>query len=318
MKSKLLSVVIIGGVGIVALSGCAKDNKAEFFKYNQELTKSTYQKYDMDLKKVEVKADGQYQMYAPMINGYLNDFKISGDMSTDGKNKAVTTNVKLLGQNFPLEFLTKGDTPYLKLDTIGPILNFYLNMASQSTGKAPQTVDTSSLKNKYVDLLAIAEENNKQAADIKTVKSEESQKAVEKTLKSMDKANFKKDGSAITLTLSGKEFAKLVQTYLDELPKSSQESVKSATKDENIEAEIAKVIKSTTITLDNKKKTSNTKINFTGDKANGIGLSGYVTYDVSYENKKVTVSLPKDENIIKSSNELSSLFSKLMPTGITQ
>ncbi|HCN74402.1 hypothetical protein ACWN83_08490 [Pseudolactococcus plantarum] len=318
MKNKLLTAVVIGGVGIIALSGCAKDNKTEFFKYSQELSKASYQKFDMNLNHVEVKGDSKYQLYAPMINGYLSGVKLSGDSSTDGKNKAVNTTITLLGQEFPLAFLIKGETPYLKLDNMGPILNFYLNMASQSTGMPAQTVDTTSLKNKYVDVLAIAEENNKKATEVKSVTSEDSQKAVEKTLKSMDKANFKKDGSAITLTLSGKELAKLVETYMDELPKSSQDSLKSATKDKDLEAEIAKVIKSTTITLDNKKKTANTKMNFTGDKTNGIGLSGYVTYDVSYDNKKVTVSLPKDENIIKSSNELSNLFSKLMPTGIAQ
>lgn len=318
MKRKLLSAVVIGGIGIVALSGCAKDNKTEFFKYGQELSKTSYQKFDMNLNHVEVKGDSKYQLYAPMINGYLSGVKLSGDSSTDGKNKAVNTTVTLLGQEFPLEFVIKGETPYLKLDNIGPILNFYLNMASQSTGSAAQTVDTTSLKDKYVDVLAVAEEKNKDASEVKSATSEDSQKAVEKTLKSMDKDNFKKDGSAITLTLSGKELAKLVETYMDELPKSSQESLKSATKDKNLETEITKAVKSTTITLDNKKKTAKTKINFTGEQTNGIGLAGYVTYDVSYENKKVTVSLPKDDNIIKSSNELSSLISKLMPTGVTQ
>lgn len=318
MKRKLLSIAVISGAGIIALSGCAKDNKTEFFKYGQELSKASYQKFDMNLNHVEVKGDSKYQLYAPMINGYLSGVKLSGDSSTDGKNKAVNTTVTLLGQEFPLEFVIKGETPYLKLDNIGPILNFYLNMASQSTGSAAQTVDTTSLKNKYVDVIAIAEEKNKNATEVKSATSEDSQKAVEKTLKSMDKANFKKDGSEITLTLSGKELAKLVETYMDELPKSSQDSLKSATKDKNLETEITKAVKSTTITLDNKKKTAKTKINFTGEQTNGIGLAGYVTYDVSYDNKKVTVSLPKDDDIIKSSNELSSLISKLMPTGIAQ
>lgn len=314
MKNKVLSVIVIGGISVVALSGCAKDNKTEFFKYEQAFSKTTYQKFDLSLKNVSVNADAKFQMYAPMINGYLSDIKVSGDSTIDGKNKALTTNVKLLGQNFPLEFLIKGDTPYMKLDNMGPILNFYLTMTSQ--GNATPSIDTTSLKNKYVDLIALGEEESKDTADVKAITDKDNQKAVEKVLKSLDKSKFTKDGSAITLSLTGKELGKLAQTYLDELPKSSQDSVKSAAKNQDIETEISKVIKSSTITLDNKNKTAKTKVNFTGEKTNGIGLSGYITYDMSFEDKKVLVKLPNDKDIIKSSDELSSIMSKLMPTGL--
>lgn len=314
MKNKVLSVVVVGGMSVLALSGCAKDNKAEFFKYEQELSKTTYQKFDMSLKNVAVKADDKFQMYAPMINGYLSDIKLSGDTSIDGKNKVVTANIKLLGQDFPFEFLIKGDTPYMKLDTIGPMLNFYLTMASQ--GDTTPSVNTDSLKNKYVDLIALGEEKDKNAADLKSITANDSKKATDKVLNSLEKSKFTKDGSAITLSLTGKELGKLVQTYLDELPKSSQDSVKSATNNQDIKTEISKVIKSSTITLDNKNKTAKTKLTFSGEKTNGIGLSGYITYNVSFENKKVSVKLPNEKNIIKSSDELTNTMSKLMPTGL--
>lgn len=316
MKNKVLTGIVISGVGMLALTGCAKDNKTEFLKYSQAFSKTTYQKFDMNLSHAGVTADSQYQMYAPIINGYLSDFKLSGDSSIDGKNKAIATNVKLLGQTFSLDFLIKGDTPYMKLDNIGPILNFYLNMTN--SGNATQSVDTTSLKNKYVDLIAIGQEKEKKTADVKSIMTDDSGKAVEKILKSLDKSNFTKKGSAITLTLSGKELAKIVQSYIDALPKASQDSIKSAANDKNVETEISKTVKSSTITLDNEKHTAESKINFTGEKTNGIGLSGYITYSMSYANKKVAVKVPQDKDIIKSSDELPTIMSKLIPTGLEQ
>ena len=108
VKFKKLGIFSVVVAGAVVLTACgAKDNKATFIKDNETLSKSSTQKFDMNLEKLKVTASGEKKMYAPIINGYLADFKLSGESSTDGKNSSVTLKFNMLGQSIPVDMILK-------------------------------------------------------------------------------------------------------------------------------------------------------------------------------------------------------------------
>ena len=137
-------------------------------------------------------------------------------------------------------------------------------------------------------------------------------KATEKALDVLDKSDFSKDGSTITLTVSGKNIAKVTKAYINALPKETQASFEDMTKQKDLDKEIADVIKTITITTDSKKKTSHMTIAFTGKETDGVGLSGEASLDMTYSDKKVTVKVPANTDVIKSTDELTKLMAEAM------
>lgn len=311
VKFKKLGIFSVVVAGAVVLTACgAKDNKAAFIKDNETLSKSSTQKFDMNLEKLKVTASRDKKMYAPIINGYLADFKLSGESVTDGKNSSVNLKFNMLGQSIPIDMILKEKNPYLKLDTLEPILNLYM----QTTGASAyyNGLDMTSIKGKYLDINAIAKESGQASKDVTSLTQAQTKKATEQALDVLDKSDFSKDGSAITLTVSGKNIAKVTKAYINALPKEAQASFEDMTKQKDLDKEIADVIKTITITTDSKKKTSHITIAFTGKETDGVGFSGQASLDMTYSDKKVTVKVPANTDVIKSTDELTKMMSQAM------
>lgn len=307
MKFKKLGTVVALVVSAVVLTACGTNDKEKFIKDSAILAKSSTQKFNFKTDDLKVIASGNAEAYAPIINGYLSSIKLSGKSLTDGKNAQVNMDISLAGQEIPLEIVTKDTNAYLKLETLKPILDIYL----QSSGDdlSSKGLDMTKIKGKYLDLNAISEENGQETEAVSSLDAEASKKALDKAYNSLDKTDFSKEGSAITMTLSGDQLAKFVKAYLSELPKKSRESFDDLLKDKDFEKTLPEVIKALTITVDSKNKTSNVVLKFTGKEVQGYGLGGKLSYNVTYSNEKVSVTIPSKGNLIKSTSELSELIS---------
>ena len=53
-------------------------------------------------------------------------------------------------------------------------------------------------------------------------------------------------------------------------------------------------------------------IAFTGKETDGVGLSGEASLDMTYSDKKVTVKVPANTDVIKSTDELTKLMAEAM------
>ncbi|GHU36101.1 lipoprotein [Bacilli bacterium] len=307
MKFKKLGMVAALVVSAVALTACGTDNKAQFIKDNAELAKASTQKFNLKMDNLKVIASGDAKSYVPIINGYLSSVEFSGKSMTDGKNAQVTMDVSLAGQEIPLEVVTKDTDAYVKLETLKPVLDMYLQ--SSGAGVASMGLDMTKIKGKYLDLTAISEENAKETEAVSSLDVKEAKKALDKAYNSLDKTDFSKDGSAITMTLSGDQLAKFIKTYLSALPEKSKESFDDLLKDKDFDKELPKVIKALSITTDSKNKTSNVVVKFTGKEVEGYGLDGQISYKTTYSNGKVTVKIPAKGNLIKTTEELTGLIS---------
>lgn len=307
MKFKKLGMVAALVVSAVVLTACGTDNKAKFIKDNAELAKASTQKFKLKTDSLKVISSGDAKAYVPIINGYLSSIEFSGKTMTDGKNAKVNLNISLAGQDIPLEVVTKDTDAYLKLETLKPLLDIYLQ--SSGAGVSSMGLDMTKLKGKYLDINAISEENAQEAEAVSSLDVDDAKKALDKAYNSLDKTDFSKNGSAITMTLSGNQLAKFIKTYLSALPKKSRESFDDLLKDKDFEKELPKVIKGMTITTDSKNKTSNVVVKFTGKETSGYGLDGKVSFETTYSNEKVTVKLPSQGNLIKNTDELTELIS---------
>lgn len=309
MKFKKLGMVAAVALSAIALTACGTDNKAAFIKNSAELAKLSTQKFDLKTDDLKVISSGDAKAYAPIINGYLSSTKLSGKSVTDGKNAQVNLNISFAGQDIPLEIVTQDTNAYLKLETLTPLLDTYLQLQSSGDGVSNKKFDMTEIKGKYLDLNAISKENGQETEAVSTLSTEDAKKALDKAYDSLDKSNFKKDGSAITLTLSGEQFAKFIKVYLSALPKKSRESFDDLLKDKDFDKNLPKVIKSMVITTDVKKKSSNAVLNFTGKETQGFGLDGKVAFQTTYASDKVTVKIPSKADRIDSTNALMQLFS---------
>ncbi|GAB2021858.1 lipoprotein [Pseudolactococcus yaeyamensis] len=306
MKFKKLGLVAALVVSAVALTACGTDNKAQFIKDNAELAKLSTAKIDFNTSDLKVEADGTAQAYVPIINAYLSEFKLSGKSMADGKNAQVNVDVSVAGQTIPLEVVMQGNNAYLRLDTLKPLAELYVQYSAAS--KHFGDIDMTSIKGKYLDTHAISKKWGESSVSV-----EDFQEAMAKVLDSVDKTDFNQKGSAITLNLSGAKIGKMLKVYIasvGSLTKDMVESLEDKAGDNDLEKEVPKIIKSMTITTDSKKKTSNVVINFTGKKLDNVGLDGKISYQVKYSDEKVTVKIPTKDNLIKSGDELGKLLSE--------
>ena len=306
MKFKKLGSVAALIVSAVVLTSCGTDNKAKFIKDNAELAKSSTQKFDLKTDDLKVSATGDAKAYMPIINGYLADFKLSGKVVTDDKKSQTNMDVSVAGQSIPMEFLTQGENAYLRLDTLRPLVELYAQYSG--AGEYFRDIDMTFIKGKYLDINAISEESKGSSVSV-----EDYNKAMAKALDSVDKSDFSQKGSAVTLNLSGAKIGKLLKVYLASVGSLIKDMIKSLEEtagDDDLEKRVPRIIKSITITTDSKKKTSDIVINFTGKESDNIALDGKLSYQVKYSNEKVTVKMPTQSNLIKSTDEFGRLLSE--------
>lgn len=164
------------------------------------------------------------------------------------------------------------------------------------------------IKGKYLDINAISEESKGSSVSV-----EDYNKAMAKALDSVDKSDFSQKGSAVTLNLSGAKIGKLLKVYLASVGSLIKDMIKSLEEtagDDDLEKRVPRIIKSITIITDSKKKTSDIVINFTGKESDNIALDGKLSYQVKYSNEKVTVKMPTQSNLIKSTDEFGRLLSE--------
>ena len=194
MKFKKLGTVVALVVSAVVLTACGTNDKEKFIKDSAILAKSSTQKFNFKTDDLKVIASGDAEAYAPIINGYLSSIKLSGKSLTDGKNAQVNMDISLAGQEIPLEIVTKDTNAYLKLETLKPILDIYL----QSSGDdlSSKGLDMTKIKGKYLDLNAISEENGQETEAVSSLDAEASKKALDKAYNSLDKTDFSKDAMA--------------------------------------------------------------------------------------------------------------------------
>ncbi len=307
MKFKKLGTVIALVVSALTLTACGTDNQATFIKNNAELAKLSTQTFELKLADLKAISSGDAKAYVPIINGYLSSTKFSGKSMQDGKNAQVNLNLSLAGQEIPLEIVTQDTNTYLKLETLKPILDMYLQYAG--VGEVSKGLDLAKIRGKYLDINAISKESGQKTEGVSALTSEDAKKALDKAYQSLGKSDFKKEGSAITLTLSGEKVAKFIKVYLTGLPKETSQSFEDLTKDKEFEKNLSKIIKSIVMTTDMQKKTSNLELNFTGKEVTGFGLDGKVSFQTTYTNAKVTVKISTQANRIDSTNALMQLFS---------
>lgn len=173
MKFKKLGTVVALVVSAVVLTACGTNDKEKFIKDSAILAvKSSTQKFNFKTDDLKVIASGDAEAYAPIINGYLSSIKLSGKSLTDGKNAQVNMDISLAGQEIPLEIVTKDTNAYLKLETLKPILDIYL----QSSGDdlSSKGLDMTKIKGKYLDLNAISEENGQETEAVSSLDAEAS------------------------------------------------------------------------------------------------------------------------------------------------
>lgn len=307
MKLKKLGLSLALVVGVLTLTACGSDNKAEFIKGNEALAKLSTQNFKLKTDDLKVVADGAASAYVPIINGYLSSTKVAGKVMTEGEKSQVNLDVTLSNQKFPIEMVMKGTDAFLKLDTLQPFLEMYLQSAATDTSG----IDLSAIKGKYLDLTAAAKETGEEATVPTPASNEEIKKAATKAMDGLEKTDFTKKGSAISLTLSGEKMTKLLKDYLNALPKAQRESYEDFLKDsKDFEKELSKVIKSFVITIDSQKKVANATLHFTGKQTKGMGLSGQLGFETTYSDKKVKIKMPSSDNIIKSADEISAMLTK--------
>lgn len=170
-------------VGIVAsvfcsallLTGCGKSAKDEFIQGigNQNAQESGVWDFSMSISdmKFSQKDDVQANPMIGMLITQIKDASLSGSIQVDSKKeKAFSLEMKLkaMGMDVPISLIGSLDKePKLYLAT--DMMEYIVAVAGSMTDGAIDSsqLDTDQLKGKYIDLLAMNEENAKEWQDTK-------------------------------------------------------------------------------------------------------------------------------------------------------
>ena len=167
-------------------------------------------------------------------------------------------------------------------------------------------LDTEKLKGKYIDLLAMNEESTKEWQDtIKEYQESEkerkqSAKEYKEFLEGLDKDTFEKKGDTITHTFTKKELQKLIKITTETSEKGKEQDPFEKIKDVSAK-----------VSVNTKENKTNMLINVKPqqDKNVDMGLESLSSkISITQKAKKVTISMPKKENIL-SEQEVEKIFS---------
>ena len=280
-------VGIVAGVfcSALLLTGCGKSAKDEFIQGigNQNAQESGVWDFSMSISDMKFSQEDSAQTN-PMIGMLITQIKdasLSGKIQVDAKKEKA----------FNLE-----------------MMEYIVAVADSMTDGAIDSsqLDTEKLKGKYIDLLAMNEESTKEWQDtIKEYQESEkerkqSAKEYKEFLEGLDKDTFEKKGDTITHTFTKKELQKLIKITTETSEKGKEQDPFEKIKDVSAK-----------VSVNTKENKTNMLINVKPqqDKNVDMGLESLSSkISITQKAKKVTISMPKKENIL-SEQEVEKIFS---------